>query len=284
MRLLIANVHRRLVKCKILLHGAQISSSARNPFFQYLFLSSFALSSSASVNSESSIAMLDLFSLFLLLESLFFFSTYAQAPVQVPASKKTYGPDGPWNAVSVAIGDPLQNIDLYPGGSWASVIFTTQVCAEVSVTPCGSGGLYSPQDSSSLDNTSIELPVDYDGLAGYWTISSQAIEFDDASYALEDLQLAPTDGSDSDDATLIEEFDIIMYSNVSIVYPDGSKYPPQVGQLSLGTSTCPMIFPTITNISMKTIFRALVLRDIFESAVLFQTEVLTLRPHRCSSH
>ena len=175
------------------------------------------------------------FSLFLSLLVDFLLCQFGHAqgppPLQVAASKKSYGPDGPWNAVSFRLGTPGQNLDLYPGGTFASTIFTNQLCVGVVAKPCGSGGLYAPEKSSTFDGTSIALSAAGHGTQGYWTIDGQAINYNNASYMMDSLSLGGT-GGNSD--TPVANLSIIRYSNVSIIYPDGSKYPPQVGQMSLG--------------------------------------------------
>ncbi len=167
-----------------------------------------------------------------LLDSLFLLCSHAQdqSPFQATASKKTYGPDGPWNAVSVQLGHPAQDIDLYPGGTFASTIFTNGLCKGVTAKPCGSGGLFTPEDSDSIDNTSIQLQTESTGVRGYWSDSAQGIDFSDASSIMDDLQLSP--GGDT--GSVVANLSIVMYSNVSIANPDGSTYPPQLGQMSLG--------------------------------------------------
>ncbi|GFF54523.1 hypothetical protein IFM46972_10043 [Aspergillus udagawae] len=37
-------------------------------------------------------------------------------------SDKSFGPDGPWQAITLKIGTPPQNVALYPGGAWGSAI------------------------------------------------------------------------------------------------------------------------------------------------------------------
>ena len=183
------------------------------------------------------------FLLSLLLGFLVYRHSYAQgpSPLQVAASVKTYGPDGPWNAVSVQLGNPGQKLDLYPGGDFASTIFTNEVCVGVAAKPCGSGGLYTPEKSSTIDEYSIELPVTSHGAQGYWSIDAQAINFSNASYIMDNMALGGT-GGNSD--AVVANLSIIIYSNVSISYPDGSKYPPQVGQMSLGAPNVNQTFST----------------------------------------
>lgn len=61
-------------------------------------------------------------------------------PIQVPPSSRVYGPGGPWQAVSVQLGDPAQNLALYSGGIFESNILTNHLCSDTDSSPCGSGG------------------------------------------------------------------------------------------------------------------------------------------------
>ena len=177
--------------------------------------------------------------LILFLDCFCFYHAQAQdqPPLQVTASKKTYGPDGPWNAVSVEFGNPGQKLDLYPAGVFGSVVFTNKLCKDVSTEPCGSGGLYTPEDSSTLDDTSIKLPYaenGKDGIAGYWSLGAQAIEFSNAKNIMDDLHLSVMDYLHKDSDPTVSHLRTTMYSNGSIVYPNGVRHPPQVGLLALG--------------------------------------------------
>ena len=171
--------------------------------------------------------------------ALLFSYSHASDPLQVIPSKKTYGPDGPWNAVSVKLGDPGQNIDLYPGGVFESHIFTNVLCDRVNVKPCGSGGLYTPENSTTLDSTSIGLPVT-DGVQGQWSQGAQALAVTGASHAMDNLIISGV-GQNSD--TTVANLSMILYPNISTVYPDGSRYPPQVGLMSLGAPNPNQTFP-----------------------------------------
>jgi hypothetical protein len=65
-------------------------------------------------------------------------------------SSTTYGPDGPWHAISLQIGTPAQEIDLFPGGFWQSDILSSSICAN-GPQPCyaSSAGLFDPNKSST---------------------------------------------------------------------------------------------------------------------------------------
>lgn len=137
-------------------------------------------------------------------------------PIQVATSDNVYGPDGPWQAVSVQFGTPGQELDLYPGGLYQSWILTSQPCQNGTASPCGSR-FFDPELSSSLDKTSI-----------VWDSGSNnsyyEVEFHDARPILDDLQIA---------GHLIPSFDAMMYPKITMAYPDGN-YSLQLGTLAIG--------------------------------------------------
>ena len=165
----------------------------------------------------------------LLLCASFPYSIQQVGPVQIQQSQHVYGPDGPWHAVTVGLGSPVQNLDLYPGGTFASTIFTNLICINSNDEPCGSGGLYNPSNSTSSGASS---PIDF-GLQPGNTIGSNftngalLLELGNSSYTQDTLSI-PSSKS-------VNDFDIYVYSFSEMIYPDGTHYPMQVGMLSLGT-------------------------------------------------
>ena len=84
----------------------------------------------------------------------------------------SYGPDGPWNVVTVGLGsdsnnEPLSYIDLYPGGIWESMINTQAFCGGRSSTSCpaASAGLYDYEKSA----TAIQDVSSAVGLIWQWS-------------------------------------------------------------------------------------------------------------------
>ena len=145
-------------------------------------------------------------------------------PLQIPASNRVYGPDGPWQAVSVQMGDPPQNLDLYPGGIFQSQIFTRQICQDTTKFPCGNGGLFDPESSATLNKDSISIGDLIFGTDSRWTKGASLFSFSNYSNILEQLQIA---------GTTVANLSATMYSNIIMRYPDG-EYPLQVGELALG--------------------------------------------------
>lgn len=64
-------------------------------------------------------------------------------PLAAKWSPNVFGPDGPWPAVEVVIGED-QRIALYPGHEWTSILLTTDYCKSNVSLPCqaSTAGLY----------------------------------------------------------------------------------------------------------------------------------------------
>ena len=197
----------------------------KDPSIVGLFVNFFTLN--PSLDAQHTLQdMVTLFLAYVLLldHSIFSLVHGEPDPLQVPASKRLYGPDGPWQAVSIQLGTPPQNLDLFPGGVFESSVFTNQLCQDITSMPCGSGGLFDPSLSSSIDNTSISYEVTSTKLPSGWTNGAMLFSYSENFIIRDKLQIA---------GQILANFSVEFYSTISMVYPDGS-YPPQVGALSLG--------------------------------------------------
>ena len=143
---------------------------------------------------------------------------------------KLQGPDGPWHAVTVGVGSPVQTLDLYPGGTFGSQILTNLICMNSSVELRGSGGLYNAATSiTSGANTGIEIEFAQQSgntIGSSFTNGALLLELGNSSYTQDTLSIS---------IQFVNDFDIYTYSYFQIIYADGIHYPIQVGMLSLGT-------------------------------------------------
>lgn len=75
----------------------------------------------------------------------------ADSPFELSWSDESYGPDGPWQAVTVSIGvGAAQSVPLYPGGRWSTYIMTTDICDNENLTvSCN------PDSSSLIDMSKL---------------------------------------------------------------------------------------------------------------------------------
>lgn len=90
--------------------------------------------------------------------------TIAQSPVVVQwSTKKSYGPDGPWQVVTVELGinasGPVDTIDLLPGAIWESKVNTPLMCngSPANGCPAATAGLYNANDSDRANRTEVGL-------------------------------------------------------------------------------------------------------------------------------
>lgn len=163
--------------------------------------------------------------LLLLNVSLFSRAQNGPGPLQIFASTRPYGPDGPWQAVSVQFGSPPQDLDLYPGGVYESSILTNQLCLDITVSPCGSGGLFNPQNSNTINETGIAFGTETKAASSsLWSNNATLFSYSNTIAITDELQIA---------GQTVMNLSAIMYDNITMAYPDGN-YPLQLGQLSLG--------------------------------------------------
>ncbi|KAJ8068951.1 hypothetical protein OCU04_002632 [Sclerotinia nivalis] len=92
-----------------------------------------------------------------------------------PWSNTSYGPDGPWQAVSISIGTPPQNTDHLPKRSWSANILSTSVCSNTSDCPSLNAGLFNRLASTSstqIIDTGIIVDATFSYQAGLLPILS----------------------------------------------------------------------------------------------------------------
>ena len=144
----------------------------------------------------------------------------------------SYGPDGPWNVVTVGVGtnsnnEPLSYIDLYPGGIWESMINTQAFCCgrdRVSC-PAASAGLYDYENSS----TAIQNVSSVAGLVTQWS-SQDALNISGIANDMVDTMILSTQFG----PFTITNSSISAVDESQIKLPDGIDYSIEVGTLSLG--------------------------------------------------
>jgi hypothetical protein len=171
---------------------------------------------------------------FLLIFFLSLPGTLAQQYLAVDWSEQIYGPDGPWNAVSVQVGGEknetpiaLQqvNVDLYPGSTWATFIPTNVSCNHYG-SVCGKGSSWiSDTDANAGEEFFIEFEPEFDD-------SNSGIEFKGRT-----APQAITIGGQT-----VYRADLVNmgrnYNNKThVTYPNGVKAFPQLGLLALNAGS-----------------------------------------------
>ncbi|KAJ5353756.1 hypothetical protein N7541_006320 [Penicillium brevicompactum] len=151
-------------------------------------------------------------------------------------STKSFGSDGPWQAVNVIVGSnssdlmqPTSEVALYPGGSWESKILLSSLCDNQILSPicyAEQAGLFNSDKSMTLDNTSIQLPPygTWDDLE--WGYTNAVPVYARARRATDWINIQ---------GTPIPEVDLILIRSGWQTYPNGQAYPLEVGTLSLGS-------------------------------------------------
>ncbi|KAJ5383483.1 hypothetical protein N7517_001394 [Penicillium concentricum] len=154
-------------------------------------------------------------------------------PWTMPWSDQSYGPDGPWHAVSVNLGSNKQPIDLYPSDRWASVILIDTVCSDDS-TPCYArrAGLLDIDASTSA--VILNTPTDPSEIQWLSDQSSAGVNnWGGTGYVKEGI-LADTitlqNGHKVPNVSIAAIYDAYQE------YPNGKRYPVSVGTLSLGAT------------------------------------------------
>lgn len=166
-------------------------------------------------------------------------------PRQIAFSQKSYGPDGPWQAVTVLLGTPSQSLDLYPGGAWVSNILNTSVCENTKLTPVCYGkdaGLFNSKASNTFEIRPETGPMKNgtsDGSADGFRVS--LAEYGQNTFAFDSLDL----GSTQEQAHLvIPSFDLDFQIEGYSTLPDGSTYTIQMGNLALGAQEYNQTWPS----------------------------------------
>ncbi|KAK3395136.1 aspartic peptidase domain-containing protein [Podospora didyma] len=130
-------------------------------------------------------------------------------------STKTFGPDGPWNAVEVAI-DSQAKIALFPGRMWHTVVLTTDYCAlNAPVAHCEAGTYNAARVTSSIG----WRPPPQELMAGI------EVRGDSAGQFLGNVDVG---------FSTVRSASFVMIDSQMLVYPDGQGYPAFAGCLSLG--------------------------------------------------
>ena len=179
--------------------------------------------------------------LFVALLSVLPFAFSDATPLVVPwSTTHSYGPDGPWSVVTVQIGNsdargtqPLNTVDLYPGGIWESMILRHNFCNDNGTVASDysqqclaeNAGLY-----VLVNSTTVQQGItDAVGLIWQWASDKAEAVNGGAVNVLDTMRIPTQDGTFT-----VKNSTISAVSAWEIELPDGTKYSAQVGTLSLG--------------------------------------------------
>lgn len=154
------------------------------------------------------------------------------APWTVLWSDQTYGPDGPWHAVSVELGSNKQPVDLYPGDRWASTILIDTVCLDNSTITCYAerAGLFNISASTSA--VTLNKPTNTSQMTWLSDQSSAGVNKWGGTGHVKEGILADT--LKLANGPTVPNVSIASIYDAYETYPNGKSYPVSVGILSLG--------------------------------------------------
>lgn len=147
-------------------------------------------------------------------------------------STKTYGPNGPWQAVTIEIGDPPQAVDLLPGGYWASNVLTPSICLGRTETECAipkAAGFY----DENLSKTSKHI-VGTGRIANSTPPQNGGVLDSlqgNANYTFDTVKISMLDvGQPTRYSLAMRNFSMLTITSGMEELPDGTTYPAQIGK------------------------------------------------------
>ncbi|KAB8230865.1 aspartic peptidase domain-containing protein [Aspergillus alliaceus] len=145
-------------------------------------------------------------------------ATHAANPLVMNWSSQAYGPDGPWQAVTIAVGSNRQSVDLYPGANGASTIFADSICSNTTLSAtcyAARAGTYNQSESTTalpLNRSSWET--------AYWNVQGGSIQ----GFVSDQVNVG----------SVIPNVSFTAVYQTYQTYPNGKDYPVPVGNLALG--------------------------------------------------
>ncbi|KAI1804291.1 hypothetical protein F4811DRAFT_571104 [Daldinia bambusicola] len=164
-----------------------------------------------------------------------------EAPREMRWSDKTLGPDGPWNAIKVNLGNG-QDVTVYAGKMWESYFPGATYCGNTATAgqPCyaqEAGAVY-----SEVAGTGDDPPVALSASA-YYTPYMNAVG--SSAKRWNDRIALGTDSSDWN-SIRVDNFELALMDDTQLRYPNGNDYPVFAGCLSFGAA------PDVVNHSFRT--------------------------------
>lgn len=159
------------------------------------------------------------------------FAADPPSPFGMTWSSKSFGPDGPWQAVQIDVGTPAQTIALYPGGTFRSHLLTPRICSNVTLSPdacfASPAGLYAVESSSTALQSVIKFPAATDYSHGGLQVQGRQ-----GIGAIDQMNIGTSGGLRK--TITVPNVTIAAYDDIAAMYPSGSIKALQVGTLGLG--------------------------------------------------
>ncbi|KAI2472726.1 acid protease [Annulohypoxylon bovei var. microspora] len=146
----------------------------------------------------------------------------ATAPVAATWSDSTFGPDGPWPAVEVTLGDD-QTIAMYPGREFQSFLLTTDYCNQ-NRTLCyaNQAGLYNDAQSQ-VDATGSTGHIQFQSGPDY--MAGVDVRGQVTNSWIDNMEFG---------GATIANVSLALVNESYMAYPNGQWYPLTVGCLGIG--------------------------------------------------
>ena len=179
----------------------------------------------------------------LVLPALFLRLGNTASPRALAWSSQRYGPDGPWQAVTINLGSDNQVLDLYPGSAWHSNILAASIYSNASMPVCyaQTAGTFDSSTSSSV----LTYPVSSTVAQIDWTSGAMAltgihtVQFDTAT-------ITPALG-EADLQIPNLSLQVILAGYYTL--PNGTAYMPEVGTLAMGGENINQSYPQVNGVS-----------------------------------
>ncbi|PYH88468.1 acid protease [Aspergillus ellipticus CBS 707.79] len=169
----------------------------------------------------------------LLLIALVLRATDASSPLALNWSSQAYGPDGPWQAVEIAVGSNQQRVALYPGAtSYTSTILTSTLCTNTSLSSTCYAAQAGTYNSSESTTAFVEPSAGWETL--YWAVEGGGVE--------------AVVGDQVTISRVVPNVSFEAIYQTYMTYPNGKSYPVSVGTLALGA---PYRSDTIDNATLN---------------------------------
>ncbi|KAK1640349.1 aspartic peptidase domain-containing protein [Colletotrichum phormii] len=167
---------------------------------------------------------------------LFFFTSLTLANTQTPTpfeakwSSATFGPDGPWQAVSVTLGADT-DLALYPGHTFQSWIIQTSYCKFNNSNGCyaSKAGTYNSAEASQVGSGSTSGIVFRPHIKNWMIGIDPAGE--SAQFWVDRIRLK---SGTSDAVQQVENTSLALLEDQMLTYPGGQWYPAFAGCLGVG--------------------------------------------------
>lgn len=178
--------------------------------------------STSALNGKPSQKLSDMakFLYFLSLYFGFFNLAHSASPLALVWSSSSFGPDGPWHAVTVKLGSTQQNLNLYPGGEFPSYILNTTQCTSNSGS-CyakSAGSIWNPSISTSFVSGEVSFLSEADFSGEVLDISGTSAP-SDSTYTLYSTDEVQINGNS------VPNFDIALVSQDLVIGKHSSCSP-----------------------------------------------------------